>query len=260
MLDTRVPLHALLHPLTKAPIVPLGFRKNGRAIWPVLGGSEPPNRGGDPGGDGGGDPGPDGGDPPGGDPADGGPKPPTDVNDPHYFPPNTPVAEMTADQRANYWRFEAKKQQARLPKNLDDIVRRAGEYDALLAASRTEAEVAVDEAREAGRAEGRAQVLQDSADTILRAAIEARGKSEDETDAIMRGLNPAGFISNDNVDRAAIRAFVDTLIPDGAQQQQRGGGDIGQGRGRGSTGGSSVASGRERYRAQRERPGARSRT
>lgn len=33
-----------LHPRTKAPIVPLGYRKNGRAIWPIIGGSEPPNQ------------------------------------------------------------------------------------------------------------------------------------------------------------------------------------------------------------------------
>jgi len=30
----------LLHPITRAPIVPLGYRKDGRAIWPILGGSE----------------------------------------------------------------------------------------------------------------------------------------------------------------------------------------------------------------------------
>lgn len=29
------------HPLTGAPIVPLGFRKNGQAIWPIMGASEP---------------------------------------------------------------------------------------------------------------------------------------------------------------------------------------------------------------------------
>jgi len=30
-----------LHPLTGAPFAPLGYRKDGRAIWPILGGSEP---------------------------------------------------------------------------------------------------------------------------------------------------------------------------------------------------------------------------
>jgi hypothetical protein len=30
------------HPLTGAPIVPLGYRKNGRAIWPIMGASEDP--------------------------------------------------------------------------------------------------------------------------------------------------------------------------------------------------------------------------
>lgn len=32
------------HPRTGAPLRPLGYRKNGRAIWPILGGSEPVNQ------------------------------------------------------------------------------------------------------------------------------------------------------------------------------------------------------------------------
>jgi hypothetical protein len=40
----------LTHPLTGSPIAPVGYRKDGRAIWPILGGSE--DAGGD-GGDGG---------------------------------------------------------------------------------------------------------------------------------------------------------------------------------------------------------------
>lgn len=32
------------HPRTGAPLRPLGYRKDGRAIWPILGGSEPPNQ------------------------------------------------------------------------------------------------------------------------------------------------------------------------------------------------------------------------
>ena len=31
---------ALLHPLTGAPLLPLGYRKDGRTIWPILGGAE----------------------------------------------------------------------------------------------------------------------------------------------------------------------------------------------------------------------------
>lgn len=32
----------LMHPLTGQPIVPLGYRRNGAPIWPILGASEPP--------------------------------------------------------------------------------------------------------------------------------------------------------------------------------------------------------------------------
>lgn len=57
-----------LHPLTGAPIVPLGYRKDGRAIWPIMGGSEPA------------------GEPaPAGDPA-----PPAPAGDPSGQPPASP--------------------------------------------------------------------------------------------------------------------------------------------------------------------------
>jgi hypothetical protein len=39
------------HPLTGAPIVPLGFRRDGRAIWPIMGGSDPAPPPSDPPGD-----------------------------------------------------------------------------------------------------------------------------------------------------------------------------------------------------------------
>jgi hypothetical protein len=43
-----VPSNTLLHPLTGAVLCPVGYRRDGRAIWPIMGGSEPA---GDPAGD-----------------------------------------------------------------------------------------------------------------------------------------------------------------------------------------------------------------
>lgn len=43
----RIAKHTLVHPRTGAPIVPLGLKKNGSPIWPILGAAE-----GDEGGDG----------------------------------------------------------------------------------------------------------------------------------------------------------------------------------------------------------------
>jgi hypothetical protein len=233
MRDTRVPTH-LLHPLTGDPITPIGHRRDGREIWPILGGSEPP----------GGAPGAGGNPPPPASRTDGGP---TDPNDPLWFPPNTAVAEMTDRQAANYWRNQSKVQQGRLPANLTELQQKAKEYDELVASTRTEAEVAVDEALEVGREEGRAEVRMEAAAEILSGVLEHRGKSAEDITNLMRGINPAGFLTADGkIDRQAIAGFADALAPAGEGGGGGGRPDLGQGR-RGGTGKPSVASGRDLF-------------
>lgn len=198
--------------------------------------------GGEGGGDDGGDDGGAGGDNAGG--AGGGDSGPvTDPNDPNYFPPHTAVAEMTDRQQAAYWRNMSKTVQARVPKDLDDLRRKASEYDDLVASTRTEAEVAIDEALEIGREEGRAEVRLQAAAEILRAQLSV-GRTEDQVEVLMRGLNPAGFVSEDGsaIDVAAITAFAATL-GGGASGETV---DLGQGR-RGGGSKPSVASGRDLY-------------
>lgn len=86
------------HPLTGAPIRPLGYRKNGRAIWPIMGGSGESGEGGDPapGGDpaGGSDPAP-AGDPAPSDPAD------PSADDSPWADPNKAKAEIERLRREN---------------------------------------------------------------------------------------------------------------------------------------------------------------
>lgn len=197
------------------------------------------------GGDGGGDGGAGGG---GGSDAGGGRTAPTDPADPNYFPPNTAVTEMTADQRAAYWRFEAKRANDRVPANLSELQQKAREYDDLVAATRSDGEVAIDEALEIGREEGRAEVLQEAAAELLRTHL-STGRTDDQVAVLMRGINPAGFITDEGkLDGPGIAAFAATL----GGGTGGGGRDIGQGR-RGGQAKASVASGRDLYQDRRSK-------
>jgi hypothetical protein len=193
--------------------------------------------GGDNGGGAGGDSGDNGGNNGGGDSG-----PATDPTDPNYFPPNTAVAEMTERQQAAYWRNQTKVANARVPKDLPALQQKAREYDELIAASRTEGEAAIDEALDIGREEGRAEVRQEAAAEFLRSQL-STGRTEDQVATLMRGVSPAGFITDEGkIDYSGIRTFAATL----------GGGtggsgpDLGQGR-RGGQGKPSVAAGKSLF-------------
>jgi len=225
------------HPRTGQAITPLGYRRNGKPIWPILGGSEPPTPP----------------TPPTPTPPTPAPSPPAPAPAPNGnatdaqgndlgFPANTAVAEMTDGQAAAYWRNQSKVQQSRVPADLAELQRKATEYDQLQAAQRTDAEKAADEARDAGRTEGRTQIAQEAATEFLRAQLSA-GRTEEQVTTLMRGVTAAGFVGQDaKVDYSGIRAFAATLGgPAGAGDP-----DLGNGR-RGGTGKPSVAGGRSLF-------------
>lgn len=232
----------LKHPLTGTPFRPVGYRRNGRPIWPILGGSEPAGEGAGGNGGGSGSGNTSGGSTTGGEGGGGDGGPVTNPADPNFFPPNTAVAEMTPVQQAAYWRNQSKVQQSRVPANLTELQQKASQYDQLVASTRSEAEVAIDEALEMGRAEGRAEVQAQAAQEFLRGQL-SQGRTDEQVDALMRGINAGGFVGQDGkIDYTGLRAFATTL--GGAT----GGGDpdIGNGR-RGGAGKPSVARGRSLY-------------
>lgn len=239
-----------LHPRTGAPLRPLGYRKDGRAIWPILGASEPPNQPPAPA------PAPTPAPAPAPAPAPTPPPPAPNGNATDEqgndlgFPASTPVAEMTDKQQAAYWRNQSKVQQAKVPKDADQLAEDARKWREHQQAQQTPAEQAVEAARAEGRAAALREANENAASAILRASLTSRGKDDAAVTALMKGFNPAGFTTDTGVDQAAIAAFVDSIAP--AQQSGKQW-DVGQGRGRGSTGGSSVAAGRDLH-AERHAP------
>lgn len=220
----------ILHPRTLQPFAPIGLRKDGRPIFPILGGSEPPNQPSNPPSN---PPSPtDPPNPPGHPAPTDPPAATTDPADPNFFPPNTAVDDMTDKQKAAYWRNQSKIQQARVPKNLEELQAAAAKWAEVERERMTPSEKALAEAREAGKAEGALAANQEAASSILNTSLGLRGKSDAEIAAIMRGINPAGFIKDGKVDNGAIAQFIDTIAPAAGSGGQGPGGGRGIGQGR----------------------------
>lgn len=243
------------HPLTGRPLEPVGFRRDGRPIWPIMGGSGDGGEGGGVGGSGdGGDGGTGGGSgegtpPPGNGNGDGG-----DGGD-RGFPENTPVAEMTADQQVAYWKFQARKHEDRNRSrgDYDDLKKKAGDYDALLESQKTEQQKAVDAARGEGKAEG----LREAGVFLVEAEVRAQSAnrlSDEQRAALLDGLDRTRFLNADNtVDADKVKTLIDGLAPSagGSPDTGKKWPDMGQGR-RDNAPKTSVAAGREAWETRRK--------
>jgi hypothetical protein len=226
-----------VHPNTGAPLEPLGWRKNGAPIWPILGGSEPPNQPGD--------------EPPAAPPADPG------------FPANTPWRDMSPEQQVNYWQHQARRHEDRVksyggltPEQIADLQERAEQFDVLAAASQTDSERAVSEAAFNARLVAEAEMMPRLVAAEFRAA--AAGRIEpDKLATILEPLDLSKFLTDDgDIDAAKVSAFVDGIAPaKGERRQGPSAGGAGR-RGSYTTGSSSVASGREMFASRHKSPTA----
>jgi hypothetical protein len=138
-----------------------------------------------------------------------------DADDADGFPANTPIAEMTAKQQANYWRTQARKHEDRV-KGMSDYDKYKDSYDEyqrLLHASQTEQEKAVAEAHRQGRASALAETGGQLVEQWVRAA--AAGRLADESvNALLAGLDRSRFLhENGGVDTDKVYQFVGSIAP-----------------------------------------------
>jgi hypothetical protein len=131
-----------VHPVTG--LTAIGIGKRG-PIWPVMGGAPDDDEGTDDSGD--------------GEKPDDKPTEPAKPAADGSFPANTPVAEMTAAEQANYWKAQARRHETANKKksDYDDLKKKAAEYDRLADASKTDQEKAVETARKEGADAARAE-------------------------------------------------------------------------------------------------------
>jgi hypothetical protein len=136
-------------------------------------------------------------------------------------PPATPPApQATSDtdlaKELEKWKGLAQKHEARAKVNATA----ATELERLRQESMTETEKAVAAAKAAGRSEALAEVGGQLVVSSLRAAAAGRINAK-VLDAVLANLNVAAFMGdNGQPDHAAITAFVESIAPPPAEQQE----------------------------------------
>lgn len=227
------------------PIAPLWVSPTGRAFYPIAGGSEDLD-----GADGGADADKDKGGDTDADKGGGGGK---------GFPENTPVREMTVDQKAAYYEHQARKHEDRNKDLLkitggkygDDLRTMLDEREKLVDAQRTDAERAVAEAKKAARDE----VTREYGPKSVRAAFELLLGDIDEQerkDAIEL-LDLSKFLTETgDVDTAKVRKFASTITAPADKDTGKERQDYGAGR-RGQQTKSGVSAGADLYAASRKK-------
>ena len=118
--------------------------------------------------------------------------PPADETDPNYFPPSTPVADMTAAQQAAFYRYHwhlekaAREKASKAKTEAEEAARLAG---------LTDAEQKIEEARRAGAEQARKEIGDELVEYMFWANV---GKlSEAELNDILAGVNKATFMTDD---------------------------------------------------------------
>jgi hypothetical protein len=169
------------------------------------------------------------------------------------FPPDTPVADMTPEQKAAFDRHKREQNKAerarwrsvtgdRTPEQLKADLDKLAEYEK---AQLTPSERQLQDAREQATSETRAAMRAETATTIYETALETLNVPEADIPALVRGFNATGFITDDGVDRAAITSFAKKFAPAGTADQRRR--DFGAGARGDSSQGTGVSAGRARY-------------
>lgn len=136
------------------------------------------------------------------------------------FPSETPVADMTPEQQAAYWRDQAKKQQKKNEGiDLAKLQAAADELEALKAAGATDQEKALDEARREGENIGAEKYLKDAVTARFQTLT---GKTDEEIETIFAHVDAKSFTDDKGViDATKLKAYADTFgAPAGGKQNE----------------------------------------
>lgn len=221
-------------------IAPLWVSPSGRAFYPIAGGSQDP------------DPAPDPTPDPQPDPT---PDPAPDPKPDKGFPENTPVAEMTVEQRAAYWEHQSKKHEGRNRDLLkitggkygDELREQFDELGRLRTEHMSDGEKAVEQAKAEGRREASLALAPQMFDVALSHVDEDRRKVLIDSIDLSKVLNTDGTIDTDKV-----TTLASTIAPADKGQGSQRDPDYGGGKRResGSTG---VKSGVALYESRRKK-------
>ena len=160
--------------------------------------------------------------------ADGGPK--------SGFPANTPVDQMTPEEKAAYWRAESKKHQKVAAKyeklgDVDTVAQALEDAEKTRNESLTEQQKAVADATKAGETAGYEKARDLFAKPAISAILQTRVKRPGETDqevqarveGVIGALNVTAFLNEDGaLDAAKVETFAQSLAPSDGDEQRPG--------------------------------------
>lgn len=170
------------------------------------------------------------------------------------FPASTPVKDMTAEQQVEYWKHQSRKHEDRVrqfgdftPEKLTQLQQ---ETEALRIQNQTDAERAISEAKEQGRAEVRTILAGERVKNALERALDGRVPNA----SALLDLDRSQFINGDKADADAIKAWVEANSTEAATSARRNP-DLGQGRERGnSTTTKGVGAGADLFSSRKTKP------
>lgn len=144
------------------------------------------------------------------------------------YPLNTSIEDMTAEQKAGYWKAQARKHETAFqkvagkdmtPEKVAELLK--AQEDAAEAA-KTETQRLVDAARKEGEESARAGAVEGTVKTLVAAHVVA-AKLDKEKDAeileTLEALNPTTFIAEDStIDAAKLTKVLNRIAPIGQQR------------------------------------------
>jgi len=133
---------------------------------------------------------------------DAGAAPQTPVNGPHGFPVNTPIKDMTAEQEAAYHKYHKRKAENRV-RELERQVN--GSQDA--------GEQAIEDARNAGRAEGLAVAAESELARLT-------GRSKEDLAVLTAVLPQTAFVKDGALDLDAIQKVANLVTAQNPSQKR----------------------------------------
>ncbi|UOR02069.1 hypothetical protein MUN77_01675 [Leucobacter allii] len=144
------------------------------------------------------------------------------------FPAETPVAEMTAEQQAAYWKYHSKKWERNAkakfekPADYDQVLADAQAYRQQKDDAKSPNEKAVDQARAAGKAEA----LQEILPTLVRAEFARRlpHLDDDALEELLEDVSPATYFKDGAVDTERVARMAKRLAPQEPQEDEEPGG------------------------------------
>lgn len=135
------------------------------------------------------------GDPPADPPQD----PPADPPAGKGFPADTPLAEMSVEQREAYWKDKARKHESRANErsDYDDLKAKAARLEELERENESEKDKAVREAREEASREALAGVHEQTVNAMARMALRSRGVKDEDIESFVTETNLSAFVADD---------------------------------------------------------------